>query len=120
MSEERALAPLEQFGMMMTVNQAITELQRLQEFVQAVMVEGVDYGTIPGAGTKKVLFKSGAEKLNEVYAYSTTVEVIKAVEDWQAQPPFFAYTIKVTLHSRPYRRSGCRRSWLLQLAGSQV
>jgi hypothetical protein len=49
-------------------------LEELQEFCANYLQEskdggtdGGDYGIIPGAGKKKVLFKSGAEKLCDVY-----------------------------------------------------
>ena len=87
----------EQFGMVMSVGQAKAELQRLQEFVHSVMVPGVDFGVIPGTGNKPTLLKPGAEKLNEVYGYAPTVEITKSVEDWKAQPAFFAYTITCRL-----------------------
>jgi hypothetical protein len=87
----------QQHSMIMTPEQAKAELHRLQEFVRSVMIEGTDYGTIPGAGDKKNLLKPGAEKLCEIYAYAPHVDILDRVQDWTATPPFFAYTVKVIL-----------------------
>ena len=58
----------------MDVRLAQQRLEELQEFCANYLQEskdggtdGGDYGIIPGAGKKKVLFKSGAEKLCDVY-----------------------------------------------------
>jgi hypothetical protein len=61
------------------------------------MVEGVDFGAIPGTGDKKVLLKPGAEKLAEVYGYAPEIEIEERKEEWQAQPPFFHYIAKARL-----------------------
>jgi hypothetical protein len=97
------LVPVEEPGtarMLATPEEALGEYRRLKEFVGKVMIPGVDYGKIPGTGGKDVLLKPGAEKLCEVYGYSADVEIIKAVEEWTAKPPFFHYTVKVTLRNK--------------------
>jgi hypothetical protein len=40
-----------------------TQVNVIQDVMKSVMVNGEHYGTIPGCGDKKVLLKSGAEKL---------------------------------------------------------
>jgi hypothetical protein len=87
-------------GMVMTTQEAQAELRRLQEFVHGVMKPGVDFGVIPGAGTKPTLLKPGAEKLNEIYGYAPELEVTQRVEEWGKTPPFLMYEVKVSLRNR--------------------
>lgn len=56
-----------------------------------------DYGKIPGAGNKDVLFKTGAEKLCEIYGLWPEYEIVKDVDNWDMTPPLFDYLIKCTL-----------------------
>lgn len=60
--------------------------------------DGGDFGIIPGAGKKKVLFKSGAEKLCDVYGLADRYRVTKQVEDWATG--LFAYDIECDLVRR--------------------
>jgi hypothetical protein len=53
----------------------------VQEFVKDVMVEGTDYGVIPGTGDKKTLMKPGAEKLNELYGFGIVVKDVTEEKD---------------------------------------
>jgi hypothetical protein len=49
---------------------------QLRACMQAILREGVDYGTIPGAGDRKNLLKPGAEKLLQWFGFgSRSVEV---------------------------------------------
>lgn len=68
--------------------------QMLRDYVREHMIEGEDYGIIPG-GSKPTLFKPGAEKLNAVYGLSPLVEVTNRIEDWDSG--FVAYEVKVQL-----------------------
>lgn len=47
----------------LTPQSVVAQVALIQQIMQAVMKDGEHYGTIPGCGDKKVLFKSGAEKL---------------------------------------------------------
>jgi hypothetical protein len=55
--------PIEKSGAMdsLSMTQLRERLRCIQQVLTEVMVEDVDYGTIPGCGDKKALFKSGAE-----------------------------------------------------------
>jgi len=66
----------------------------LQSFVKELMIPGLDYGLIPGC-PKPSLFKSGAEKLCDIYGFSKLIAVINRFEDWQQG--FFSYEVKATL-----------------------
>jgi len=83
-----------------TLAETETRYKQLQEFIQKQMVEDEDYGTIPGC-PKPSLFKSGAEKLLELYGYAVSDIQITKQENWETG--FFAYEIKAIATSK---RSG--------------
>ncbi len=84
----------------MTPDEAKTQLAQLQAFVTGYMVDGEDYGIIPGT-QKKSLFKPGAEKLCEIYGLAADVEILHSIEDWKFDTfPMFDYTIKTKLSRR--------------------
>ncbi|MDD2707531.1 MAG: hypothetical protein PHV34_05930 [Verrucomicrobiae bacterium] len=51
----------------LTAQEVIAQVQLIQKVMDAVMQEGVHYGTIPGCGKRKVLYKAGAEKLSMTF-----------------------------------------------------
>jgi len=73
-------AEIAQYDIEGSLEQVTNNLGAIKKFVKKHMKKGVDYGTIPGAGDKPTLFKSGAEKLNAlfnsrpVYTFLTTKE----------------------------------------------
>jgi hypothetical protein len=86
----------------MDVRLAQQRLQELQEFCANYLQEskdggtdGGDYGTIPGAGKRKTLFKSGAEKLCDVYGLADRYVIVSKVEDFDHG--LFDYTIQCEL-----------------------
>ncbi len=74
--------------------EARNRVKLMQEFIKDMMVPGVDYGQIPGC-LKPSLFKSGAEKLCDIFGFSKQVEVINRTADWEKG--IFSYEIKVIL-----------------------
>jgi hypothetical protein len=78
-------------------------LDEFQEFVKGYLVESKegttdgDYGTIPGT-KKPTIFKSGAEKLCEVYGMAPDPVILDKVENYETG--LFDYLIKVNLTSR--------------------
>jgi|SRR5215472_4269689 len=91
--------------MVSDIASAKARLQELQAFVREVMVEGEDYGTIPGT-QKPALYKPGAEKLCEIYGLVQSPTVVARIEDWDA--PFFHYEVRCDLVSkRTARTVGC-------------
>jgi len=70
------------FMPLMTIEQAVQRKDGVNLFIKKVMIEGEDYGAIPGAGTKKVLLKPGAEKLCSIFGMSVTYAEDKIIEDW--------------------------------------
>ena len=106
---EQGLAVVQRSAVMlepvMEVEQAISRLKKLEEICANYLVQsddggldGGDYGVIPGAGKKKVLFKSGAEKLCDVYGIADTYTILRCVEDWETG--LFYYLIECTLRSK--------------------
>ena len=88
----------------MDVQTALARLKNFQEFCNEYLDEskdggedGGDYGIVPGT-KKKMLFKSGVEKLAEMYGLYDEYVIIGQVEDWDRG--LFDYTIRCTLRSR--------------------
>lgn len=82
--------------------QRMTELQHFcADYLQESKdggTDGGDYGIIPGAGKKKVLLKSGADKLCDVYGLADRYRIIRAVEDFDHG--LFDYTIQCELYRK--------------------
>jgi hypothetical protein len=78
-----------------SLDEANRRVKMLAEFVRGHMVEGEDYGIIPGTNTKPTLFKPGAEKLNAIFGLAPVVTISNRVEDWEKG--FVSYEVKVTL-----------------------
>lgn len=66
----------------LTLDQAIERRDKFVQFVQAIMKPDVDFGVIPGTGTKAVLLKPGAEKLNTFFGLSAQYVSLEKIEDW--------------------------------------
>lgn len=68
--------------------------EELNRFVNEILEKDVDYGNIPNTN-KYCLFKSGAEKLCDMYDYGKRFELIS--RDVNTEAPYFAYEIKAVL-----------------------
>ncbi len=89
----------------MDVQRAKDRMAKLQEFCAHYLQEsndggndGGDYGIIPGAGKKKVLLKSGADKLCDVYGLADTYTVLTQTNDFESG--LFEYTLECRLQSK--------------------
>jgi hypothetical protein len=71
--------------------------QNREGIIKQVLVKDQDYGTIPGT-KKPILFKAGAEKINDSLNLYPTFERIQVVEDWDR--PLFHYAYRCTLRHR--------------------
>ena len=78
-----------------SLQEANRRVRLLHEFVREHMVDGEDYGVIPGTTAKPTLFKPGAEKLNAIFGLAPVLDVTNRVEDWVNG--FLHYEVKVTL-----------------------
>lgn len=83
----------------MNIQAAKKRLAEFQEFVREYLVEGEDYGTIPGT-QKPTLLKPGADKLCELYGLADDFAIESKVEDYTQEPPLFDYTFKCILTTR--------------------
>lgn len=81
--------------MVTTPDVASQRLRELQSFVTSVMIDGVDFGVIPGCGDKKVLLQPGAQKLAEIYGLTASYTIEEKTLDF-AQG-FVMYTIRCRL-----------------------
>jgi hypothetical protein len=85
----------------MSVDEMEERMKIMQDFIKRAMVEGQDFGKIPGTD-KPTLLKPGAEKLGTFYGYSNKVDVVNKIEDWKGG--FFHYEVKVSLINK---KTGC-------------
>ena len=96
------IVPIQDAGVVlmpvMNIAAAKARLKEFQEFVREYLVEGEDYGIIPGT-PKPTLLKPGADKLCELYGLADKYHV-REVENWQVEPPLFDYTVTCTLVTR--------------------
>lgn len=74
---------------------ALQKIGAFQELVRTQLQQGRDYGTIPGAGDRKVLLKPGAEKITVLLGLRSRFDIAGKVEDFEAG--FFAYLVKCSL-----------------------
>ena len=71
--------------------------QRVQQIKEALMVQGTDYGLIPGTGDKPTLLKPGAEKLAEFYRLAAEMRVQERHGDGMVAP-LICYVVECRLH----------------------
>lgn len=64
---------------------------RINECVEELFVEGIDYGTIPGCKSK-FLFKAGSEKILNMLGLVARTEIVDKIEDFEVG--YFSYTVK--------------------------
>ena len=69
-------------------------IKEFQAVVREVLVDGQDYGIIPGT-QKPTLYKPGAEKITKLLNLCEDYEFIERVEDWDR--PLFHYIVRCTL-----------------------
>jgi len=78
----------------MSSSVAIDRRAQVIDFVKAIMIEGNDYGKVPGT-TKNTLLKPGAEKLTTFFGLTPSFCLVESVQDWTGQDhggePFFYY-----------------------------
>lgn len=79
-----------------TFKRDIAAINNFQKTVRACMVDGQDFGVIPGTD-KPSLLKPGAEKITKLLGLADKYELATQVENWEK--PFFHYVVKCTLTS---------------------
>lgn len=63
------------------VKEILEARAELEDLIPKVLKEGVDFGKIPGAGDKLVLFKAGAERLCRLFGAHPEYEIIEKEVD---------------------------------------
>ena len=79
------------------LNEAKNRINMLQDYVQRIMISGIDYGLIPGC-PKPSLLKPGAEKLLDFFGYSKLVTVLNRIEN--LEDSYVSYEVKTSLISK--------------------
>jgi ssDNA-binding Zn-finger/Zn-ribbon topoisomerase 1 len=77
-----------------TLKGKLDSIKHFQALVQDNLIEGIDYGRIPGIKNPS-LFQSGAEKIAKLLELAEYYDIIGQIEDWDKG--FFYYQIKCTL-----------------------
>jgi len=84
------------------IHEALARYQAMKEFITGILHEGVDFGVIPGTGTKKTLLKPGAEKFSFFFGLRPQFFDVTTTEDWTGKDhdgePFFYYRIRCELY----------------------
>ncbi len=94
-TQNQTLSVVPEFAI--TIMDAKNRIEMLQSFVREMMVPNVDYGLIPKCD-KPSLFKSGAEKLCDIFGFSKRVEVLNRIENWETG--VFHYEVKISLYNK--------------------
>ncbi|MCK7475629.1 MAG: hypothetical protein MZV49_24100 [Rhodopseudomonas palustris] len=78
------------------VKRKLDAIRMFQDLVRKELIDGQDYGTIPGT-PKPTLLKPGAEKIIKLLNLADVITIEDKVEDWEQG--FFYYRIKCSLIS---------------------
>lgn len=81
-------------NMAVNLQGAKDRITELQNFIKYMMVPNIDYGFVPGC-PKPMLFKSGAEKLCDIYGLTKQIEILEKTENWENG--IFHYVVKAVL-----------------------
>lgn len=88
---------LARFMPVMDIEQAVARRNVIVQAMKQLMVDGVDYGKIPGCGDKPALLQPGADKLCNLFGLVIQYQFFEKVEDWTGAQhggePFFYYQI---------------------------
>jgi len=89
-----------------TVKDALAAYQAKKDLIDGIMRKGVDFGEIPGTGTKPTLLKAGAEKACSFFGLSARFTDARVVEDFTGSDhggePFFYYRRTCNLYRGDY------------------
>ncbi len=72
--------------------------EQREQIIKKVLRDGDDFGTIPGCGDRKVLKKSGAEKIADSLDLWPDYEPLATIENFDK--PLFSYRYRCTLRTR--------------------
>ncbi len=69
--------------------------KKIKQFIKNEMIEGVDYGIIPGT-QKKSLWQPGGEKLAKLFGLGSKFTLIKEIEDFEKGFFYYRYRCELT------------------------
>ncbi len=101
MGDETALVAQQDAGFLRMVvdpRQISARYEEVQQFLRQHLVEGRDYGKVPGVD-KPFLWKPGAENLCLVYGLRPEYEVTMA-HDFTLKPPYLSYSVVCRLYKK--------------------
>jgi len=90
-----------------TVSEAKNRLDELNSFIKSQMVDKQDFGKVPGFGSKPTLFKSGAEKLENIHGFYHEFEQLEKIEDFDKEFFFYRYKCKVFHKKSGFKQAEC-------------
>lgn len=76
---------------------AIAAKRERDHIVKSILIEGLDYGTIPGT-SKPTIYKAGCEKVGDALNLWPDYELVRSIEDFDR--PLFHYVYRCTLRLR--------------------
>ena len=95
-------AELARFMPVMDIGQAVARRDVIVQAMKQLMVDGVDYGKIPGCGDKPALLQPGADKLCNLFGLTLKYDFLEKEEDWSGErhggEPFFYYQIRSAVY----------------------
>lgn len=96
-----------------SITSSLARYNAFVDFTKALMVEGRDYGTVPGV-SKPSLFKPGAEKLGSFFGLSPKFELTSSELDWTGKDhggfPFFYFSYRCDLYRGENFAGSCEGS----------
>ena len=98
--------PARDFMPLMSIEMAVQRRQMLVEFAKSIMIDGQDFGAIPGTGSKPTLLKPGAEKLCSFFGLEPSFDQVQEVADWTGADhvgePFYyiRYSVRLARNGR--------------------
>jgi len=76
------------------LNEAAERLEQFKQFIRDQMIDGEDFGKIPGI-EKPTLLQPGAQKLCNIFGFAPTFQEVRVVENWDEG--FFYYCFKCSI-----------------------
>lgn len=85
----------------MQMEQAVLRWNAVNEFVDKMFREGIDYGIIPGT-PKPSLLKPGAERICTFFGWAIRFECVDQIESWDGEEPMAFYKFRCSLWRGDY------------------
>ncbi len=83
------------------IRATLNKVRAFQAAVKSLMVDGQDYGAVPGTD-RPTLLKPGAEKLLSIMGLCSSFAIVDKTEDWEKG--VFHYTVRCTIYAPDGRK----------------